>query len=226
MARQRDEQTRAAILGSAIEVFGQRGFRSTTIRQISGTLGIAAGSIYTYFPSKEALFRAAVGEGWERFLGELAAIVSAPLLLRERLDGILEHCFQTLQRALPLLRGMLYEARQRRLLEENLERLCRLLEDLIREGARQGLFRVSGDEHTLSALVRINVFGVLSSVALAQDEQLDQEIARISGAIKRLLYVSLAEGRARGAEGPRQPRQHRKGAERPRGPAGRRRGSR
>lgn len=212
MARRRDEHTRAAILGSAIEVFGQRGFRSTTIRQISGTLGIAAGSIYTYFPSKEALFRAAVGEGWERFLGELGAIVSAPLLLRERLDGILEHCFQSLQRALPLLRGMLYEARQRRLLEQNLERLCRLLEELIREGARQGLFRASGDDRTLSALVRINVFGVLSSVALAQDEHLDQEIARISGAIKRLLYVGLAEG----------PRQ---GSERPRGPAGRRRGS-
>jgi AcrR family transcriptional regulator len=192
MARQRDEQTRRGILGSAIEVFGREGFRSTTIRQIAGRLGIAAGSIYTYFPSKEALFRAAVREGWERFLAELDGIVSAPRRLRERLDGILDYCFQTLRRALPLLRGMLFEARQRRLLEENLDRLCRLLEGLIREGARQGLFRIPGDDDYLRAQVRIHVFGVLSSVALAQDEHLEAEISRVAGAVKRLLYVRLA----------------------------------
>jgi AcrR family transcriptional regulator len=198
MARQRDERTRRDILSSAIQVFGQQGFRSTTIRQIAGRLGIAAGSIYTYFPSKEALFRAAVAEGWERFLVELGSIVSAPGLLRQRLDSILDYCFQTLRRALPLLRGMLFDARQRRLLEENLDRLCRLLEDLIREGARQGLFRIPGDTEYLRAQVRINVFGVLSSVALAQDEHLEAEIRRVAGAVKRLLYTRLA-GRKKGS---------------------------
>lgn len=214
MARKKDERTRQGILEAAIEVFGQQGFRSTTIRQIAAAMGLAAGSVYTYFPSKEALFRAAVGEGWQRFLGELDAIVTAPRLLRERLDRILDYCFHSLRRALPLLRGMLYEARQRRLLEENLDRLCRLLEGLIREAARQGLLRVSGDRQVLSTQVRINVFGVLSLAALAQDEQLDREIARVSRAVKRLLYARLAAGPREAT--PRRPRRS----------AGPRRGSR
>ncbi len=104
---------------------------------------------------------------------------------------MLDYCFESLREALPLLRGMLFDARQRRLLQENLELLCQLLESLIREGQKQGLIRnVLAEEHVRTQ-IRINVFGVLSSVALAQDEALEREIKSVKSAVKHLLYQRL-----------------------------------
>ncbi len=170
MARPKDRKMREGILTTAIKMFGERGFGSTTIKEIANCLDISPGSVYTYFASKEELFRSAVEEGWQHFLAEIQRIVAAPKQLKERFDSMLDYCFESLREALPLLRGMLFDARQRRLLQENLELLCQLLESLIREGQKQGLIRnVLAEEHVRTQ-IRINVFGVLSSVALAQDE--------------------------------------------------------
>jgi hypothetical protein len=62
---------------------------------------------------------------------------------------------------------------------------------LIREGQRQGLIHVVLAEEHVRAQIRINVFGVLSSVALAQDETLDREIESVKSAVKHLLYQRL-----------------------------------
>jgi len=182
---------REGILTTAIKMFGERGFGSTTIKEIAKCLDISPGSVYTYFASKEELFRSAVEEGWQHFLAEIQRIVAAPKQLKERFDSMLDYCFESLREALPLLRGMLFDARQRRLLHENLELLCQLLESLIREGQKQGLIRnVLAEEHVRTQ-IRINVFGVLSSVALAQDEALEREIKSVKSAVKHLLYQRL-----------------------------------
>jgi hypothetical protein len=65
------------------------------------------------------------------------------------------------------------------------------LESLLREGQKQGLIRVVLAEEHVRAQVRINVFGVLSSIALARDETLEQEITAVKAAVKHLLYQRL-----------------------------------
>ncbi len=59
---QRAEQARAArrdeILAAARRVFAARGFRGTTIADIAEEAGIALGTIYLYFASKEEVFAA------------------------------------------------------------------------------------------------------------------------------------------------------------------------
>jgi AcrR family transcriptional regulator len=59
---QRSEQAKAArreeILNAARRVFAERGFRGTTIADIADAAGIALGTIYLYFPSKEDVFAA------------------------------------------------------------------------------------------------------------------------------------------------------------------------
>ncbi len=182
---------RNGILTAAFRMFGERGFGGTTIKDIARSLDISPGSVYTYFSSKEELFRCTVAEGWQRFLVEIRRIVTAPTQLKERFDSILDYCFESLKEALPLLRGMLFDSRQRRLLQENLQSLCQLLERLIREGQSQGLIRIVLAEEHVRAQIRINVFGVLSSVALAQDETLEREIEAVKSAVKHLLYQRL-----------------------------------
>jgi AcrR family transcriptional regulator len=191
MARPKDESMREGILTAAFQMFGERGFGATTIKELARSLDISPGSIYTYFTGKEDLFRCTVEQGWQRFLVEIRKIVAAPKQLKARFDSILDYCFESLKQALPLLRGMLFDSRQRQLLQQNLEHLCELLESLIREGQRQELIRVVLAEEHVRTQVRINVFGVLSSIALAPDECLEREIASVKSAVKHLLYQRL-----------------------------------
>lgn len=54
------EQTRRSILITAIERFGQDGFRSTSVADIARDAGVSGTLAYAYFENKEALFLAAL----------------------------------------------------------------------------------------------------------------------------------------------------------------------
>jgi len=191
MARPKDTGMKQGILSAAFRIFGERGFGGTTIKQIAGALEISPGSVYTYFSGKEDLFRCVVEQGWRDFLEEIRNIATAPKRLKERFEDTLDYCFKSLRQALPLLRGMLFDSRQRRLLQRNLELLCQLLEHLIVESLERGPHRVLPLEEHVRTQIRINVFGVLSSVALAQEEAQEEEIEAVKGAVKYLLYRRL-----------------------------------
>jgi AcrR family transcriptional regulator len=49
------EETRSAILRAALASFRKRGFEATTMRDVAKDAGVALGSAYYYFPSKESL---------------------------------------------------------------------------------------------------------------------------------------------------------------------------
>lgn len=57
---ERGRRTLRAILDAAAIEFGTRGFHETSIVAITQRAGVALGSFYTYFDSKEALFQALV----------------------------------------------------------------------------------------------------------------------------------------------------------------------
>ncbi len=48
-------ETRERILEAARELFASRGFEVTTTREIAEAAGIAAGTLFNYFPTKEAI---------------------------------------------------------------------------------------------------------------------------------------------------------------------------
>lgn len=52
------EETRRRILTAALDLFQERGFAETTVRDIASRAGVATGAAYYYFPSKEAIIMA------------------------------------------------------------------------------------------------------------------------------------------------------------------------
>src|SRR3982750_4862227 len=56
----RGERTLRKILDAARKEFGERGFSDSSIVGITQRAGVALGTFYTYFESKEALFQALV----------------------------------------------------------------------------------------------------------------------------------------------------------------------
>lgn len=49
-----------SIISSSLTLFSKYGFHNTTIAQIAKNIGISAGSIYSYFPSKNSLAKASI----------------------------------------------------------------------------------------------------------------------------------------------------------------------
>jgi len=71
----RGERTLRKLLDAALSEFGECGFADASIVGITGRAKVALGTFYTYFDSKEEVFRAVVGD-----LSELVKTRVAPML--------------------------------------------------------------------------------------------------------------------------------------------------
>ena len=199
MGRLRDTAKRGIIMDTAFRVFGESGFARTTIKRIADRAGIAPGSIYTYFKDKDELFRSTVEEGWDAFLDRLDRIRTSDRPFREKLQTLVDTGFLVLEENLPLLRGMLFEASQRKLFHAKLERLCESVEKLILEGVHA--MGKSARIRTLATqwrrLLRITIIGILFAAASAEPEKTKEEIRGLKEAVTARLGFLL--GRARGS---------------------------
>ncbi|WP_240330709.1 TetR/AcrR family transcriptional regulator [Sphingorhabdus sp. Alg239-R122] len=91
---ERGRKTLRKLLDAAALEFGEKGYHETSIVSITARAGVALGSFYTYFPSKDAIFRGLVSD-MSAQVGKhaAAAMEDAPdALSRERmaLQGFLE----------------------------------------------------------------------------------------------------------------------------------------
>ncbi len=74
---ERGRRTRRALLDAAAIEFGERGFHDASISGITTRAGVALGSFYTWFDSKDALFRDLVGDMSEQVRAHVSPHVRA-----------------------------------------------------------------------------------------------------------------------------------------------------
>jgi len=67
---QTKNRTRERILGAARRLFARQGFDQTTTRDLASAVGIAAGTLFNYFPSKEALATTLVADALRDAAGD------------------------------------------------------------------------------------------------------------------------------------------------------------
>lgn len=84
-------QKHTAILDAAYELFGSGGFYETKMSEVAEQAGIAKGTVYLYFKSKEELFMAATRRDCEGFLLQLQERLKASDTLAGKLSIIAKH---------------------------------------------------------------------------------------------------------------------------------------
>jgi AcrR family transcriptional regulator len=57
---ERKAETRARLIAVAREAFQARGYNTVTFRQLAADAGVSTGAFFTYFPSKQDLYAAAL----------------------------------------------------------------------------------------------------------------------------------------------------------------------
>lgn len=80
------DQYRKELLMKSFDLFAQKGYSSLTMRQLAQGLGVSTGTLYHYFPSKEALFVQLVEELEQQNVLKFLAEAGNPLTLPERIE--------------------------------------------------------------------------------------------------------------------------------------------
>ncbi len=78
----RGRRTRRSLLDAAAAEFGERGFHDASIASITARAGVALGSFYTWFDSKDALFRDLVADLSDQVRDHVAPV------LKDAPDGL------------------------------------------------------------------------------------------------------------------------------------------
>ena len=181
----RGERTRARLLEAAAAEFGERGFHDASISGITGRAGTALGTFYTYFDSKEELFRslvqdmsnkvkeragAAVQPDMDPFTVERAALESFLAFAREH--KVIYRIIDEAEFVDPASYRHHYERTARRILER------------LRAGADKGVIRADVEEAHAWAVMGMNVFLGLRYAVWDSDRPLD-EVAWVANRLLR-----------------------------------------
>jgi AcrR family transcriptional regulator len=85
------EQYRKQLLKQSFELFAEIGYGQITMRQLAQRLEISTGTLYHYFPSKEAIFLQLVEEQVQQDIANfLSQTESVPMDIRSRIRSILD----------------------------------------------------------------------------------------------------------------------------------------
>lgn len=106
----RAEETRTRIYETAMQLFREKGFESTTMRDVAAKAGVALGAAYYYFPSKEAFVLAFYEQMQELRQHELELAVTKNKTLKARLQAMFEICFAQFEPNRPFLGALMRHA--------------------------------------------------------------------------------------------------------------------
>ena len=194
MSRQLDDEKRYNILRAAFESFGERGYKSTTVKTIAHSAGVAPGSVYTYFDDKEDLFRHTVHEGLRQFYNELKHIISLEESYEVKFNLVIDFGFELFKKVHPIFRGMFSEANRMDLFRENIDELCLCLEELFLEGKRLGVIETFDESELSRMTIKIFLSGILFHTSLIPPAELDREIEKLKTQAKQGLQETLRLG--------------------------------
>ncbi len=166
----RAEVKREAILAAAVTLFGRYGYRRTAMDEIAREAGIAKGTVYLYFPTKEALFRALSQQTLDRALAAAEQAAGAP-------GGVADRLYRVLEAKYAYFHGLVHGSPHAGELIDSKNRLSadvfargdraylRLLARLLTTAARRGeldLGRLGASVESLAALLADAAHGIAS----------------------------------------------------------------
>lgn len=73
------QRTRQAILDAALELFADKGFFGTSLRDVAAAVGVRESALYNYFKSKEALFEALILADQHTKIEQITATTDGPI---------------------------------------------------------------------------------------------------------------------------------------------------
>ena len=158
------DQRRIEILNSSFSAFAENGYAALSMRQLARSIGVTTGSLYHYFPSKNALFEALFERLQEEDLRAAAQTFSNQVSKQERAQALVAFLSARSDR---LCKALLIAVEYHRVQPKDDSQ--QIIEDTI-NGYRQALKdNLSIDSDELAELLLSVIFGILIQGSLAPD---------------------------------------------------------
>ena len=194
--KQRQERE-ALILQAAEEVLMEKGYHETSIDEIASRVGIAKGTVYLHFASKEDLVFALFEKDLEKFEQLVDSTIASELTARAKMEAILHVLYGSFfSKRFQLLYSLSNSADLRRIfvekkgcMREIWERISALITTLLEEGKSAGEF-----DTTIPTSVMVSAFFSLLSPKsydrLMVEGQMSQE--EVSRQLGRIYFKGIA----------------------------------
>lgn len=193
-------QSRAALITAARNLFASEGYFNTRVKDIARQAGMSTGNLYWYFPTKEALLKAVLKDGFEAFgklLGRAASgEEDADTKLRMLVSDLVR--FEQQRGEFNTILLSLLGQGDGKLIENlniNMEKIgqdyTNSLISILAQAQQEGLLAADQDLWLLSMLF----FGLFNGLNLTYSQQwLEQPEEDITAAVLRLLGISPSPG--------------------------------
>lgn len=152
LLKERQRRERAELILEAAEaVFTEKGYHEASIDEIAVRVGVAKGTLYQHFASKEELVFALFESQIEMIQQVVEQAAASDLSARAKLEAILLHIYQGFMRKRTQLMLTLYESmelrrevlKQRVRIREHMDRLKESIRTILEEGKAAGEFEMS-----------------------------------------------------------------------------------
>ncbi len=188
------------ILDAAVEVIAERGYFNSPVSAIAARAGVADGTIYLYFKSKDDLLKAALAARLGHFHATVAKKFETVKDAKEQLEFVARLHLEsaTSDRSMAIL--MQTEMRQSaQFIQEfsltHIARYIQLLREVVRRGQEQGVFRREISDGVVAHCLFGAIDELLSSLLFTSRPYDARETA--AQAIQILLHGIEAEGEGR-----------------------------
>lgn len=157
MKGEKGERRRSELLRIAYRMFIEKGYENTSIDEIIAEAGIAKGTYYYHFPSKEATLEAVIDMMIAEEVERAKGVVSAPIPVPQKIVAIImtmrprqeeSSIANTLEQKENIV---MHEKINRRLVDVTTP----LLADVVREGISQGVFNCTNVEERVKMILFI-----------------------------------------------------------------------
>lgn len=157
--QQQKAETARRIFEAALELFTEQGFAATTVEQITQAAGVAKGTFFTHFASKEAVLEHIGRVQMDRLRAFFDADPSfAQRPARERLHAVLRTLAAGVEGQPAQMRALTTELLMRQSLfdidRQGIGELDALLEEIVAAGQARGELRTGESARRLATMVR------------------------------------------------------------------------
>ena len=179
------QEKRKVILDAALKTFVKRGYPETRVSEIATEAGVAEGTLYNYFHSKEDIFLALFDEKWGGIIYQIKNLISRIDNPNDKLKAIFSLVVRMFKKDRYLAEIFLIDIKQSSIFLNNytinrITEFISLIEQVLEEGKRKGIYRRDLDTRVAKMVIFGAAQGILLSWVLSESKMVKDKTFKFS----------------------------------------------
>ena len=184
-------RTKRKIFEIAMRLFSEKGYEATSVEEITATVGVAKGTLYYHFSSKEEIFNFLVEEGIKLLKNSIQIKVSKCETTRDKIRAIVLIQMKAADKYESLLSIVFSQmwgtGKRHQFCKDKIIEYIKVVEDVIKEGIENGDIKKCD-----SNIAATTIFSLTSSYMMYKKQnQKDLNTLKIYKEFEKIIFNSL-----------------------------------